>query len=83
MTNISEEKAIYLLEKSIAEIDKVINTDTYTYVEDSVKAKISILDSNIRYIDHSKNMFSHYDIDYSEAETAKANALNYINYLND
>lgn len=80
MSSITKEQAEIRLQECADVLTGTINGSLYK--RETIENKISILESNIRYIDHSKNMFAHYDIDYSEAETAKANAINYINSVN-
>jgi len=80
MLNLTQEEATARLQECVEVVNATINGSQYK--RETTENKISILESNIRYIDHSKNMFAHYDIDYSEAETAKENAINYINSVN-
>lgn len=80
MLSVTQEKA----ETRLQECANVINAtvDGSKYARENNESKVSIIENNIRYIDHSKNIYSHYDIDYSEADLAKQNGLNYISSIN-
>jgi len=80
MKNLTQSEA----ETRVQECADVINAtvDGSKYAKEANESKISIIENNIKYIDHSKNIYSHYDIDYSEADLAKQNGLDYINTIN-